>query len=90
MSRQVPPHASPAIQKKASHPVCFLFSSPTPSGLSSSPITWQPFTEENQFYLALDVKPRLGQHYRAREVAFWNKLIPKIRRGRKGKPGKAL
>lgn len=66
------------------------FGSPTPSGSSSSPITWHPFTEENQFYLALDVKPRLGQHYRAREVAFWNELIPKISKGRKGKSGKAL
>jgi len=67
------------------------FGSPTPFGSSFSPITWYPFTEENQFYLALDVKPRLGQHYRAREVTFWNDLIPKIMtKGRRGKSGRAL
>ena len=38
-----------------------LSSSTSPSGSSSSPITSHPLTEENQFYLALDVTPMLGK-----------------------------
>ncbi|KAJ7393153.1 Cocaine esterase [Desmophyllum pertusum] len=62
------------------------FGSPTPPGSNTSPITWRPFTEEEQFYLALDVKPRLKQHYRASQVTFWNNFIPEVtRKGKKGK-----
>ena len=61
----------------------FLFRSPTPPG--SSKITWRQFTKDEQFYIALDVKPRLKQRFRASQVAFWNVTSKIGRRGRKGK-----
>nr|XP_058954999.1 uncharacterized protein LOC131782294 [Pocillopora verrucosa] len=59
------------------------FGSPTPPG--SSKITWRQFTKDEQFYVALDVKPRLKQRFRASQVAFWNVTSKIGRRGRKGK-----
>ncbi|CAH3107518.1 unnamed protein product, partial [Porites lobata] len=43
-----------------------------------SPVTWPKFSKVNRSYLALDVKPKEKKKYRAKELEFWNSLIPKV------------
>jgi len=45
------------------------------------PVTWPKFTEQEQAYLFLDLKPMVGQMYRARKMAFWHEIIPKLTAG---------
>ena len=65
----------------------FCFVSRDPNG-SDSPVTWPKFSKVNRSYLALDVKPKEKQKYRAKEMEFWNSLIPKVIRQTKGQKGK--
>ncbi|CAH3186550.1 unnamed protein product, partial [Porites evermanni] len=53
-----------------------------------SPVTWPKFTKANRSYLTLDVKPKGKQKYRAKELEFWNSLIPKVIRQTKGQKRK--
>ena len=39
---------------------------------------WPKFTEQEQEYLVLDVKPRVQSRYHAEKVAFWNEIVPKV------------
>ena len=64
---------------------CFVFRDPNGP---DSPVTWPKFTKVNRSYLALDVKPKGKQKYRAKELEFWNSLIPKVIRQTKGQKGK--
>ena len=36
------------------------------------------FTEQEQEYLVLDVKPRVESRYQAEKIAFWNEVLPKL------------
>ncbi|KAM7430419.1 hypothetical protein ABFA07_018858 [Porites harrisoni] len=54
-----------------------------PNG-SDSPVTWPKFSKVKRSYLALDVKPKEKQKYRAKELKFLNSLIPKVIRQTKG------
>lgn len=54
------------------------FRSPNPPDSGPLPVTWPKFTEQEQEYLVLDVKPRVESRYQAEKVAFWNEIVPKI------------
>ncbi|KAJ7388414.1 neurexin protein binding [Desmophyllum pertusum] len=54
------------------------YGSPNPPDSEPSPVTWPKFTEEEQEYLVLDLKPRLERRYEADGVAFWNEIVPKM------------
>jgi len=41
-------------------------------------VTWPKYTEQEQEYLVLDVKPRVENRYQAEKVAFWNEIVPEI------------
>ena len=61
--------------------VMLLFSSlrsPNPPDSGPSSVTWPKFTEKEQEYLVLDLKPRVGRRYKAHKVAFWNEVVPKV------------
>ena len=60
---------------------CFVFRDPN---CSDSPVTWPKFSKVNRSYLALAVKPKGKQKCRAKELKFWNSLIPKVIRQTKG------
>ena len=55
-----------------------FLSSPNPADSSPSPLTWPKFTEQEQEYLVLDVKPRVESRFRAEDMAFWNEIVPKL------------
>lgn len=55
-----------------------FFSTPNPPDAGPSAITWPVFTEEEQEYLVLDMKPRVERRYKAKKMAFWNQMIPKM------------
>ena len=55
-----------------------FFSTPNPPDVGPSSITWPVFTEEEQEYLVLDMKPRVERRYKAKNMAFWNQMIPKM------------
>ena len=59
-------------------PFLISFSFRTPNRPDSGPVTWPQFTEQEQKYLVLDVKPRVESKYQAGKVAFWNEIVPKI------------
>lgn len=52
--------------------------SPNPPDYGPSAVTWPQFTEQEQEYLVLDVKPRVESRYQAKRVAFWNEVVPKV------------
>ena len=54
------------------------FRSPELPESGPSPVTWPKFTEQEQEYLVLDVKPRVDSRYQAQKVAFWNEMLPKL------------
>ena len=56
----------------------FLYRSPNPPDVDPTAITWPVFTEEEQEYLVFDVKPRVERRYKAKKMAFWNQMIPKL------------
>ena len=60
------------------HFFLIFFSFRTPNRPDSGPVTWPQFTEREQEYLVLDVKPRVKSRYQAEKVAFWNEIVPKI------------
>ena len=60
---------------------CFVFRDPNGS---DSPVTWPKFSKVKRSYLALDVKPKEKQKYRAKELKFLNSLIPKVIRQTNG------
>ena len=62
---------------------CFFTSSPNPPYSGPSPVTWPKFTEQGQEYLVLDLKPRVENRFRADKVAFWNDVVPKIKKFKK-------
>ena len=39
---------------------------------------WPKFTEQEQEYLVLDVKPRVERRFRAEKMAFWHEIVPKL------------
>ena len=55
-----------------------FFSTPNPPDVGPTAITWPVFTEEEQEYLVLDMKPRVERRYKAKNMAFWNQMIPKM------------
>ena len=58
-----------------------MFASPRSPNLPDSgpsPVTWPKFTEQDQEYLVLDLKPRVERRYKADKVAFWNEIVPKV------------
>ncbi|XP_078372745.1 cholinesterase-like isoform X2 [Oculina patagonica] len=65
------------------------YGSPNPTPSSPSPVTWPKFTEEEQEYLVLDVKPRVERRYQAERVTFWNEVVPKVLEGTKTEEKKA-
>lgn len=58
--------------------IVFVTRSPNPPGSGPAVVTWPKFTEEEQKYLVLDLKPRVEQRYRANKLAFWNEIVPKV------------
>ena len=55
------------------------FRSPNPLQESgSAPVTWPKFTEQDQEYLLLDLKPRVKRRYKAKKMAFWNEIVPGV------------
>ncbi len=70
------------VQKPPSAILCCItfFSLRTPNPPHSGPfiVSWPKFTEEEQEYLVLDVKPRVERRYQADKVAFWNEVVPKV------------
>ena len=57
---------------------CSSFRTPNPTESGPPAVTWPKFTEEEQEYLVLDLKPRVERSYKADKVAFWNEMIPKV------------
>lgn len=52
------------------------FRSPNPPQESgSAPVSWPKFTEQDQEYLLLDLKPRVERRYKAKKMAFWNEIV---------------
>ena len=56
----------------------FFSRSPNPIVSSPAPVTWPAFTDEEQAYLVLDLKPRVERRYKAEKMAFWNEIVPKV------------
>lgn len=54
------------------------YGSPTPPESGPSPVTWPKFTEQDQEYLIIGLKPKTKRRYRARRVKFWNEIVPKL------------
>ncbi|KAL9970961.1 hypothetical protein ACROYT_G023431 [Oculina patagonica] len=54
------------------------YGSPNPPDSGPAPVTWPKFTEQEQEYLVLDVRPRVERRYQAERVAFWNEVVPKV------------
>jgi len=54
------------------------YGSPNPPDASPAQVTWPTFTEQEQAYLVLDMKPRVQRKYKADKEAFWNEIIPKL------------
>ena len=52
--------------------------SPNPPDSGTGPVTWPRFTEQDQAYLVLSLKPRVERSYEADKIAFWNEIVPKI------------
>ncbi|KAJ7393151.1 neurexin protein binding [Desmophyllum pertusum] len=52
--------------------------SPNPLESASSLVTWPQYTEDEQAYLVLDLKPRVEYRYKADKVVFWNDVFPKL------------
>ena len=45
---------------------------------------WPQFTEDEQAYVVLGLKPRVEYKYKAEKVTFWNEVFPKwIQEGEK-------
>ena len=58
--------------------ILFLTRSPTPPDSGPASVTWPVFTEQEQAYLVLDLKPRVERRYEADKIAFWNEIVPKL------------
>ena len=58
--------------------IMFLCSSPNPPNSGVTPITWPTFTEEEQAYLVLELKPTVERRYKANNMVFWNDIVPKV------------
>ena len=56
-----------------------LFRSPNSPDSNLTALTWPKFTEEEQAYLVLDLKPRVEHKYKPNKMAFWNELLPKVK-----------
>jgi len=54
------------------------YGSPNPPDSGTGPVTWPRFTEQDQAYLVLSLKPRVKRSYEADKIAFWNEIVPKI------------
>lgn len=55
-----------------------ILRSPNQLKSASSLVTWPQFTEDEQAYLVLDLKPRVEYRYKADKVVFWNDVFPKL------------
>ncbi|KAL9970952.1 hypothetical protein ACROYT_G023418 [Oculina patagonica] len=53
------------------------YGSPNPPD-SGPAVTWPKFTEQEQEYLVLDLKPRVERRYQAKRMAFWNDMVPQV------------
>ena len=51
---------------------------PVPRDSDPTQVTWPRFTEQEEKYLVLDLKPRVEPNFRAEKVAFWNEIVPKV------------
>lgn len=58
--------------------VLFSSRSPNPPNSGPSSVTWPKFTEQEQEYLVLDLKPRVESRFRADKMVFWNEVVPKV------------
>lgn len=58
------------------------FGHPTPTKLGPINIDWTPYTNTSKEYLYLSSEGAIGikQNFRADKVAFWNGLIPRLKR----------
>ena len=54
---------------------CSFSRSPNSPGFE---VTWPKFTEEEQEYLVISLKPRVERRYKADKIAFWNEIVPKM------------
>ena len=52
--------------------------SPNPPDSGPALVTWPTFAEQEQAYLVLDLKPRVERRYKAKKMAFWNEIVPKV------------
>ena len=52
--------------------------SPNSPDCGPAPVIWPTFTEHEQAYLVLDLKPRVMRRYKANKMAFWNEIVPKV------------
>ena len=64
----------------------FIFSFRFPIPRDSTQVTWPRFTEQEEKYLVLDLKPRVERNFRAEKVAFWNEIVPKVLEFTRKKP----
>ena len=68
------------------HAFIFSFRFPIPRDSDPTQVTWPRFTEQEEKYLVLDLKPRVERNFRAEKVAFWNKIVPKVLEFTRKKP----
>lgn len=56
-----------------------FLSSPNPPPESvPAPLTWPAFTEQNQEYLVIALRPKVKRRYKAKKMAFWNEILPMV------------
>ena len=68
------------------HASIFSFRFPIPHDSDPTQVTWPRFTEQEEKYLVLDLKPRVERQFRAEKVAFWNEIVPKVLKFTRKKP----
>jgi len=54
------------------------YGTPTPPNSDPASVTWPTYTEQEQAYLVLDLKPRVERSYKAKKMAFWNEIVPRV------------
>jgi len=58
--------------------ILFSIRTPTPPNSDPASVTWPTYTEQEQAYLVLDLKPRVERSYKAKKMAFWNEIVPRV------------
>ena len=41
-------------------------------------LNWQRYNQSCRQYLDISSNPKVGNHYRAKKVAFWNEFLPRL------------